>query len=322
MKRNDSMSKIHASTQEVVARFKVMAPIMLIVVTALTTLAIILCTLPAEIASGPQRELKYDANRNSPGIGPFPATHAFIGYRTYSTLNPRFVNSGKVVDVAAPRVSNSFASLSKKIGNQALPSTREVSNRNKIGTTLSLSEAVGDIEIESIPSDNSGSEANAVEELSSKKIMSRLKRIFKKKDDGEDFKTKLKNMGLNVFLSYGWVSNMGYSISVSLAWFIFSKRTGLSPLAPGQWPKFLAVYAGFFALNNVIRPLRFAISVGVSKYFDTAIIKIQEKTKWSKPVAIGLLVFLVNVCGTFAAMFTGIFLASVFSGVPIWLPKV
>jgi hypothetical protein len=27
-----------------------------------------------------------------------------------------------------------------------------------------------------------------------------------------------------VFLSYGWVSNMSYSVTVSLAWYIFSKR--------------------------------------------------------------------------------------------------
>lgn len=64
-------------------------------------------------------------------------------------------------------------------------------------------------------------------------------------------------------------------------------QTGLSPLAPGQWKPFLAVYAGFYVFNNIIRPLRFGASVVVSKYFDNFVSFIQNKTKLSRKWSIG-----------------------------------
>jgi hypothetical protein len=45
-----------------------------------------------------------------------------------------------------------------------------------------------------------------------------------KNNDGLTTKQRLAKMGLNAVLSYGWVSNMSYCVSVSLAWYIFSKR--------------------------------------------------------------------------------------------------
>jgi hypothetical protein len=83
----------------------------------------------------------------------------------------------------------------------------------------------------------------------------------------------------------------------------------------------LAVYAGFYLFNNIVRPLRVAVSVGLSKYFDSAVAFIQKKTNVSRSVAIGITVFLSNICGTFAAMGLGISLASLGSGVPIFPPK-
>ena len=95
-------------------------------------------------------------------------------------------------------------------------------------------------------------------------------KLFPKKQEGDDgltFKQKLAKLGLSVVLSYGFVSNVSYSITVSIAWFLFSKQTGLSPLAQGQWPKFLAVYSGFWIFNNFIRPLRLTLSIAVSTKF-------------------------------------------------------
>lgn len=43
-------------------------------------------------------------------------------------------------------------------------------------------------------------------------------------DDGLTFKQRLAKMGLATMLSYGWVSNMSYSVTVSVAWYIFSKQ--------------------------------------------------------------------------------------------------
>jgi len=136
-------------------------------------------------------------------------------------------------------------------------------------------------------------------------------------DDGLTFKQKLANMGLSALLSYGFVSNLSYCVSVGLAWFGFSKQTGLSPLAPGQWKKFLAVYAGFYVFNNIVRPIRLAISVGVTPYFDKAVANVQRKTGLKKSLSIGIVVFLANICGTTSLMGLAIWIASIAAGVPI-----
>ena len=157
----------------------------------------------------------------------------------------------------------------------------------------------------------------------SKSVLKKLKGLIKG-NNGDELTTKerLAKMGLAALLSYGWVSNMSYAVCTGLAWFTFAKQTGITPLAPGQWKKFLAVYSGFFIFNNALRPVRFGLSVAVAGLFDRFINYIQEKTKARKGVAIGIVVFLFNVCGTFGAMALGIVLASAASGVAIFPSKV
>ena len=60
-------------------------------------------------------------------------------------------------------------------------------------------------------------------------IIGKFKSIFKreKNDDGLTAKERLAKMGLSVLLSYGWVSNMSYSVTLSLAWYGFSKKVSL-----------------------------------------------------------------------------------------------
>lgn len=111
---------------------------------------------------------------------------------------------------------------------------------------------------------------------------------------------------------------MSYSVSISLAWYIFSKRTGLSPLAPGQWKGFLGVYAGFWVFNNIVRPIRLAIAVAVSPQFDKVVASIQNRLGVNKAAAVTITVFFANVVGTLFFMSAGIGLASVCAGVPIW----
>jgi len=168
-------------------------------------------------------------------------------------------------------------------------------------------------------------DATSVEDSTGDKnasMLGKLKGMFRKKEDGLTTKEKLAKMGLSALLSYGWVSNMSYAAALSLAWYGFSKKTGLSPLAPGQWKPFLAVYAGFYVFNNIVRPLRLAASVVVAKYFDGFVAFVENKTKLSRKWSIAAVVFLANVCGTFAAMGLGIFIASAAAGVPIFPPKV
>ena len=95
----------------------------------------------------------------------------------------------------------------------------------------------------------------------------------------------------------------------------------MSPLAPGQWKPYLAVYAGFYVFNNILRPVRFGVSVIVSKYFDSFVNFIQTKTKLSRKWSIGIVVFLANVCGTLTAMALGVSIASTAAGVPIFPGK-
>ena len=154
--------------------------------------------------------------------------------------------------------------------------------------------------------------------------LKKIKSIFKKDNknsDGLTTKERLAKMGLSALLSYGWVSNMSYAVTLSLSWYTHSKKTGLSPLAPNQWKPFLAVYAGFYVFNNIIRPLRFGMSVVVSRYFDNFVNFIQRKSGLGRKASIGVVVFLANVCGTFAAMGLGVSIASALSGVPIFPAK-
>jgi hypothetical protein len=55
-------------------------------------------------------------------------------------------------------------------------------------------------------------------------LFERIKKGFGPQNDGLSFRQRMGKMGMSVFLSYGWVSNMSYSVTVSLAWYIFSKR--------------------------------------------------------------------------------------------------
>jgi hypothetical protein len=61
--------------------------------------------------------------------------------------------------------------------------------------------------------------------------------------DGLD-KERLKALGMGAFASYGVISNLNYGTALGMAWLAYVKKTGLAPTAPGQWPSFLAFYAG------------------------------------------------------------------------------
>jgi len=160
---------------------------------------------------------------------------------------------------------------------------------------------------DSEPSNDNGEKRN---------LLGRFKGNKNEEDDGLSFREKLAKGGLSLAMTYGSVSNFNYSISLSIAWYLFSKRTALSPLNKGQWAPFLAVYAGFYVFGNIIRPLRFTAAVALAPYFDRLIQWIQKRTKLSRGKAVGLAILFVNVLGTFALMFTGVAIASIASGVP------
>ena len=99
-------------------------------------------------------------------------------------------------------------------------------------------------------------------------------------------------------------------------------QTGQSPLAPGQWKPFLAVYAGFWVFNNFVRPVRVAAAVAISPQFDKAVLGFQDKLRVNKAVAVGITIFVANVIITTAVTALGIVTAATLSGTPIFPPKV
>jgi hypothetical protein len=89
-------------------------------------------------------------------------------------------------------------------------------------------------------------------------------------------------------------------------------------MAPGQKPAFLAMYAGFTLMLNIVRPARFALSMAISPYFERIRKAIQRKFGVSPKGAAVLMIIFINLMGTCSLMVLGVGLASVLSGVPVW----
>ncbi|CAD7698771.1 unnamed protein product [Ostreobium quekettii] len=123
---------------------------------------------------------------------------------------------------------------------------------------------------------------------------------------------RLKDLGLGALLSYFFVSNTTNGTFVVIAWITHVKRTGLTPLAKGQWPAFLAVYAGLFALQNIMRPIRLGVALALTPFVDRLMRFIQTKLSMAKPKVFGLLLFCVAV---YTFSYVG-FMAWVFGGFP------
>jgi hypothetical protein len=77
------------------------------------------------------------------------------------------------------------------------------------------------------PDDVDYKDGNEVIEGDSPSLMRRVKKYFTFKDDGMTSKQRMAKMGLDAILSYGFVQNVSYTITVSLAWFLFSSQVSL-----------------------------------------------------------------------------------------------
>ena len=55
--------------------------------------------------------------------------------------------------------------------------------------------------------------------------------------DGKLNTKNLASAGASTALSYGFVSNVNAFTLLMIAWYSFVTSTGMSPMAPGQWPK-------------------------------------------------------------------------------------
>lgn len=119
--------------------------------------------------------------------------------------------------------------------------------------------------------------------------LSRVKEFF------FDTKTKerLAALGMGAFASYGTISNVSYGICMTIAWYTFVQQTGMSPLAPGQWKPFLAVYAGLWVMQNFLRPFRLALALALAPAFNSFIDMVSNRTGLNKKWSFGLLLLMI-----------------------------
>ena len=141
-------------------------------------------------------------------------------------------------------------------------------------------------------------------------------------------KAKLAGLGVDAFLTYGVVSNINAALLVSFAWGTFSKASGLSPLAVGAWPKFLTTYFALYAtLGTVLRPVRLTLAISLTPVYGRVASFVQSKLpfrtsrpKLNRTLAVVLLSFVGNTCGTCFLIAGGCWLAGFVTGVPALPP--
>jgi hypothetical protein len=141
-------------------------------------------------------------------------------------------------------------------------------------------------------------------------------------------KEEIKKLGIDCFFTYGVVSNINVGFLVSIAWITFSKASGLSPLAPGQWKGFVGTYGALYlSLGSILRPVRFAVAVGATPLYSAFVGRIrgglpfrESRPKLNRFLAIFLASLLLNFAGTMGLIFLGVSFAGLVTGVPPFPP--
>jgi len=160
--------------------------------------------------------------------------------------------------------------------------------------------------VPSAASSSSAGEGSAGDEKKPISFLSKLKSLF---GGGEKLdRERLKALGTGAVASYGAVSNVTYGGGMAVSWVGFVKKFGVSPLAQGQWPKFLAFYSAFWMAQNFVRPLRFSLALAMAPAFDRFIDLLSSRLKISRPRAFGVYLAILGLT-TSALVFGGIFLA-------------
>jgi len=137
--------------------------------------------------------------------------------------------------------------------------------------------------------------------------------------DGKLNTKNLASAGASTALSYGFVSNVNAFTLLMIAWYSFVTSTGMSPMAPGQWPKYLALYATLYAtVGNLLRPARIALAATLAPVFEKVVTFFQTKFSLARPWAFAATVFTVNVCGTCSYMGLGVLTMSALLGKPLF----
>ena len=144
-----------------------------------------------------------------------------------------------------------------------------------------------------------------------------LRNIYKKVSNvfGIDYKKIARTRGISFFLAYSIISNLNGAISLSVAWYMTVKRTGVSPLVPGQKKSLLASYAMIYGALQLLKPFRVAAAVAMSKVSAEYLDVTQERFQCSRNVAIGCQ-YLMGQFMMAAAFAMGVTVVSLVTGVP------
>jgi hypothetical protein len=88
---------------------------------------------------------------------------------------------------------------------------------------------------------------------------------------------------------------------MTTAWLAVVRRTGVSPLE-GQWPQFLAIYAGLWVGASFMRPIRLSLALAAAPFVNAFLEATQRRLGVNKGVAFGLLLALI-AAGSFVLIF-------------------
>lgn len=108
-------------------------------------------------------------------------------------------------------------------------------------------------------------------------------------------------------------------VLTTICWVSVVKSTGLTPLEPGMWPKFLALYAALYlTAGTITRPLRLTFAIAAAPAVERALASLQRITGLNKPTAYGLVLLAISA-GSIVFFISSI---ALFGGFPYGLPNV
>jgi hypothetical protein len=109
-------------------------------------------------------------------------------------------------------------------------------------------------------------------------------------------------------------------VLVTMSWLTVVKQTGLTPLDPGMWPRFLGIYAAMYvSIGSIMRPLRLTAALAAAPFFNAFLDKLQKTFRVNKAVAFGMMLCLIAV-GSFTFISTLLVVAGGFPNGPPPLP--
>ena len=151
------------------------------------------------------------------------------------------------------------------------------------------------------------------------KVKNGVAKWFGPKDETQvPLRQRLKQMGVATFTSFSCVQNGQIAFSFVVAWFLHAGRTGLSPMAAGQWKLFLALNTAINAGFKFFTPVALALSISAAPAFEAMFRWTQNRLRFNKAAAIGSVTLVTSLGVMVGIMVPGVVLAAAVTGVPIF----